>query len=117
MKRILIVDDNQSCLVLARNILREQYHVNAVTSGEQAITFVTRNRPDLIILDLNMPGISGEETLRRIRELVEGCKVILLSGQDEEKTRTMCVSLKADSYLIKPYMPERLTLAVSQLLS
>ncbi len=117
MKHILIVDDNASCLVLARNILQDEFHVNVVTSGEQAIKFLTRNQPDLVILDLNMLGMSGEETLQRMREIPGFTgKVMLLSAQTAEAAKLLCSRLHADSFLVKPYQAKDLKSLVIQLL-
>ncbi|MCX6956060.1 MAG: CHASE domain-containing protein [Verrucomicrobia bacterium] len=103
---VLIVDDEEAVRIIASAALRRQnLHVIAVADGEEALRRY-QEQPDAIVavlLDLTMPGISGEETLRRLRVLNPHVRVIVMSGYSEEDTMRRCAALGASEFMAKPF--------------
>lgn len=107
MKHILVVDDNKANLAAARDELAEEYIVTPVISGMQALKFLERKSPDLILLDINMPHMDGKETLAKIRT-AEGEKhipVIFLTADGSAETEAECLELGAEDFIAKPFIP------------
>lgn len=114
-KWILIVDDDASNLKVASRILvAENMRVSCLKSGEDAIRFLKENRPDLILLDIHMPGMNGFETLARIRENKETADlpVIFLTADDDRNTEAKCLEAGAMDFIKKPFVPEVMLLRV-----
>ena len=106
MKHILIVDDNKTNLIMARQELKEEYEVTPVISGEQALQFLEKRIPDLILLDINMPVMDGKETLTRIKEnpVWSNIPVIFLTSDESSETEAECLRLGAEDYIRKPFV-------------
>ena len=106
MKHILIVDDSKTNLIMARQELKEDYDVTPVISGEQALQFLEKRIPDLILLDINMPVMDGKETLARIKENPAwmGIPVIFLTSDESSETEAECLRLGAEDYIRKPFV-------------
>jgi DNA-binding response OmpR family regulator len=86
MKKILVVDDEESIHLLYREELEEQgFEVHSAMSGEAALEILTTLQPNLVILDINMPGMNGIDVLRKIKEKDAGLPVILSSAFQEFK--------------------------------
>lgn len=118
MKHILIVDDNKTNLVSAKNALAEDYKVTAVTSGEQALRFLNKNMPDLILLDINMPEMDGFEVLEHIKNNSE-CShipVIFLTGDNDPVTETRCLESGAQDFVVKPFVPTVMRSRIARIL-
>lgn len=112
---ILVVDDDTSNLKMANHILsRENMRVSCLKSGEDAINFLMENRPELILLDIHMPGMDGFETLAAIREnkLTADIPVIFLTADDDSSTETKGLRAGAMDFIKKPFVPEVLLLRV-----
>lgn len=112
---ILVVDDDTSNLKMANHILsRVQMRVSCLKSGEDAIKFLQDNRPDLILLDVHMPGMDGFETLASIRgnKATEDIPVIFLTADDDCNTETRGLEAGAMDFIKKPFVPEVLLLRV-----
>lgn len=104
--QILIVDDDVDNLKLISKALEfNRYGVAQATSGEDALGKVEEAAPDLVLLDINMPGISGLETLKRIRQRMQYVPVILLSARSEKKDVVEGLDTGADDYICKPFDP------------
>ena len=117
--RILVVDDEPDITALvAYHLARAGYLVTTAASGSEAIRAAKEARPDLVILDLMLPGISGCDILAelRSREETRDVGVILLTARREEADRIRGLSLGADDYLTKPYSPQELILRVAAVL-
>ena len=113
---ILIVDDDPKIRRLVRIELTAQgYQVATVDRGLDAVSFVSEQRPKLVILDIRMPGIDGLETLRRIRA-VANVPVILLSAKGGESDKIDGLEVGADDYVTKPFSPEELAARVRAVL-
>lgn len=118
-QRILVVDDEPDITALvAFHLARVGYRVTTAATGPEALRAVREAVPDLVILDLMLPGIPGFEVLRELRARPETARigVILLSARREEADRIKGLTLEADDYLTKPFSPHELTLRVQAVL-
>lgn len=112
---ILVVDDDTSNLKMASHILsRENMRVSCSKSGEDALKFLQENRPDLILLDVHMPGMDGFETIAAIRKskVTADIPVIFLTADDDSETETRGLKAGAMDFIKKPFVPEVLLLRV-----
>lgn len=112
---ILVVDDDTSNLRMASHILSaENMRVSCMKSGEDAIRFLQENRPDLILLDIHMPGMDGFETIAAVRSnpKTADIPVIFLTADDDSETETQGLKAGAMDFLKKPFVPEVLLLRV-----
>jgi len=117
--RILVVDDEPDITALvAYHLARAGYRVSTASNGQEAIKAAREERPDVVVLDLMLPGVSGYEVLRELRRHPDtgDVGVILLTARREEADRIKGLSLGADDYLTKPFSPQELTLRVSAVL-
>ena len=116
MKKILLVDDEDSIHLLYREELEEEgYEVHSALSGEEALEKLSIISPDLVILDINMPGINGIDALRRIKEINPNLPVILSSAYQEFKQDL--ASWASDEYIVKSSNLDELKAAVKRHLS
>ena len=117
--QILVVDDEPDILsVLVYHLSREGYRVATAVNGPGALTTAEAEHPDLIILDLMLPGMDGYEVLQRLRssESTSSMPVILLTARREEDERVKGFEVGADDYITKPFSARELTLRVDALL-
>lgn len=117
--RILVCDDEPDITALvAYHLAKASYRVSTAASGPEALKAAREERPDVVVLDLMLPGISGYDVLQelRAREETRDVGVILLTARREEPDRIRGLSLGADDYLVKPFSPQELTLRVRALL-
>lgn len=116
MVRILVVDDDPTVAdVVTRYLRREGYVVECVDDGRRALDEATAHPPDLIVLDLMLPGLDGLEVCRRIRESAP-VPIIMLTARGDEVDRVLGLELGADDYLTKPFSPRELTARVRSVL-
>jgi two-component system response regulator (stage 0 sporulation protein F) len=100
MKKILLIDDEESIHLLYREEFEEEgYEVHSALSGEEALEKVALINPDLVILDINMPGMNGIDVLRRLKEMNSKMPVILSSAYQEFKQDL--ASWASDDYIVK----------------
>lgn len=112
---ILVVDDDTSNLRMASHILsKENMRVSCLKSGEDTIRFLEENRPDLILLDIHMPGMDGFDTIAAVRsnEKTADIPVIFLTADDDSDTETKGLEAGAMDFIKKPFVPEVLLLRV-----
>jgi two-component system phosphate regulon response regulator PhoB len=112
-QRILVVDDEPDLLELVRvNLGQAGFAVDTAETGTQALERVRRAAPDLIILDLMLPDLSGTEVCRRVRSDagLEDIPIIMLTAKSDEVDRVVGLELGADDYVTKPFSPRELTL-------
>ena len=117
--RILVVDDESDITALvAYHLAKAGYRVSTASSGAEALRAAREERPDVVVLDLMLPGVSGYDVLTELRnrEETRDVGVILLTARREETDRIRGLSLGADDYLTKPFSPQELTLRVSAVL-
>jgi DNA-binding response OmpR family regulator len=113
---VLIVEDDRNIGNLVRQYLeRDGYRVAWVRSGEDGLAELARLRPDLVVLDVGLPGIDGFEVCRRVRAAGE-TPVIMLTARDEEVDRVLGLELGADDYVPKPFSPRELVARVKAVL-
>jgi len=102
-QHVVVVDDDERLLALARLALQKQgIRVSTAATAAEGRTLVGADPPDLVILDIMLPDMSGWEVLRRIRE-TDDCLVMLLSGRDSDIDKARGLDLGADDYLTKPF--------------
>jgi two-component system phosphate regulon response regulator PhoB len=117
--RILVVDDEPDITALvAYHLAKAGYRVSTAANGADALRAAREERPDIVVLDLMLPGLSGYEVLSELRKKDEtrDVGVILLTARREEADRIRGLSLGADDYLTKPFSPHELALRVAALL-
>lgn len=116
---ILLVDDEEDILELLKyNLFRECYQVLAVTTGEEAVKAVHQSPPDLIILDLMLPGMDGLEVCKNLKNAAETnpIPIIMLTAKGEDSDIIIGLELGADDYIIKPFSPRILLARVKAVL-
>ncbi len=119
MSRILVVEDDRDIADLIRHYLARAGHdVEAVASGREAIARVRANAPDLLILDLMLPGMGGLEVCREIRnDAATAClPIIMVTARAQEGDRILGLESGADDYVTKPFSPRELVARVAALL-
>lgn len=110
--RVLVVDDDLISREMLRFALEQDFDFDEVATGEAAIQSVTENAPHLVILDIEMPGMSGYETCRRLREQVS-LPIIFVSSHDTLEERVEAFDCGANDFIIKPFDAEILSRKVS----
>ena len=118
-ERILVVDDEEDILELIRfNLAREGYPVICTTSGEESLKIARKEHPDLIVLDLMLPGIDGLEVARVLKNdsKTSGMAIIMLTAKGEEPDIVTGLELGADDYVTKPFSPRVLIARVRAVL-
>ena len=114
--RVLVVDDEEPIRDLVRGYLaREGYEVATEADGARALERLRADRPDLVILDLMLPGLDGIEVCRELRTFTNAY-VLMLTARGEEVDRIVGLSIGADDYLTKPFSPRELVARVKALL-
>ena len=113
-KNILMVDDDPTFLKMMKGWLEGDYRVTIVTSGTQALMYIADNKPDLILLDYEMPVISGPQVLEMIRSevKVESTPVIFLTGKGDRESVMKVMELRPDGYLLKSLPREKILASV-----
>jgi two-component system, OmpR family, phosphate regulon response regulator PhoB len=117
--RILVVEDEADLAELVSFNLRESGHqVTTASNGSTALAEVRRMKPDLVVLDVMLPDVSGFEVCRRIRrdEATAGIPVLMLTAKGTEVDRVVGFEVGADDYVVKPFSPRELTLRVDAIL-
>ncbi len=113
---ILAVDDEAGILRLIKLELSSQgFRVVVAGDGEEALRLAEQQRPDIVVLDIMMPQMSGLEVMRRLRERTS-VPVILLTAKDHDDDKVRGLELGADDYLVKPFNPEELSARVRAVL-
>jgi DNA-binding response OmpR family regulator len=116
MKMILVVDDEPRIAALARDYLEHAgFGVRVASSGEVALETIRRDRPDLVVLDLGLPGADGLDVTREIRR-DSSLPVIMLTARDDELDKLLGLELGADDYITKPFSPRELVARVRAVL-
>ena len=114
---VLVVDDDPTVSDVVRRYLeRAGFGVLLAGDGQSALDLAEKTRPDLVILDLMLPGIDGLEVCRRLRATDEQTPIIMLTALGEEVDRVLGLQLGADDYLTKPFSPRELVLRVQSVL-
>ncbi len=117
-KVILVVDDNATTLRGIKAILEKKYDVILANSGTKAIAQISRKKPDLILLDYEMPVCDGKQTFEMIRsdEEMADIPVVFVTGVNDKSHIHAVLRLKPAGYMLKPYEPEKLLATVEKVL-
>lgn len=114
---ILVVDDDTRIMNLLRRILAyEGYSVTIAPSGTEALDRSLERPPDLVVLDIMLPGLDGLEVARRLRAAGDRVPILMLTARDAVADRVQGLEIGADDYLVKPFAPEELVARVKALL-
>jgi len=118
--KILYIDDNQTNLDLAQRILLGfGYEILTAQDADSGIEAANRTHPDIILMDINLPGIEGTEATARIKATPElaHIPVIAMTANDSVQMQQLCFASGCDAYLPKPYQPTRLLETIQQFVS
>jgi two-component system, OmpR family, response regulator ResD len=114
--RVLVVDDDRTVAeVVTRYLEREGYAVESVCDGNEALARADAHLPDLVVLDIMLPGLDGLELCRRLRSRAP-IPVVMLTARGSEEDRVLGLELGADDYVSKPFSPRELTARVKAVL-
>lgn len=119
MQRILVLEDEADIAALiAYQLTREGFRVETAATGDQALSSIGREVPDLLVLDRMLPGTSGDDILRVLRRdaATKSLPVLILTAKREQEDRIEGLELGADDYLTKPFSPRELVLRVRSIL-
>lgn len=118
-RSILVVEDEPDIAeIIQYNLTREGYRVDIVGDGERALEQIVRDAPDLVLLDLMLPGLDGLELCRRMKEdpVTRPIPVIMVTAKGEESEVVLGLGVGADDYVAKPFSPRELTARVRAVL-
>lgn len=108
-KRILVVDDEINvCKSIRRALVCDEYEIDMATSGEEALRKEAEKPYDVILIDLMMPGLSGMDLLRALKNQRSGAQIIMMTGYPSTKTSLHSMELGAFDYLPKPFIPSEI---------
>lgn len=115
MPRLMIVDDEEDVREYLKNYFkRRKIEVLTAESGEEALTLLEKQNPDLMLLDIRMGGIDGVETLRRMREAGKDTKVVMVTGVEDQKILDQLASFNVLGCIHKPLLLDELEKEVMQ---
>lgn len=114
----MVVDDDRVMRELLKGILRDEGYglAGEATSGESALELISRDAPHAVCLDINMPGIDGIETLKRIKRQRPGTTVIMVSGEATMDRVRDAITYGADGFIIKPFSVSKVSETVNRCL-
>jgi DNA-binding response OmpR family regulator len=113
---VLVVDDEPMVReVVSRYLRRDGLDVHELSDGDEAIRWLDSHRPDLVVLDVMLPGADGLSVLRRLRA-VSTVPVIMLTARTDELDRVLGLELGADDYVVKPFSPRELAIRIRNML-
>jgi DNA-binding response OmpR family regulator len=116
-QRVLVVDDDSTVSDVVRRYLeRDGFTVGLAVDGPSALRAFAQEKPDLVVLDLMLPGIDGLEVCRRMRALDPALPVVMLTALGEESDRVLGLEVGADDYVTKPFSPRELVLRIRSVL-
>lgn len=115
-KKILVVDDSGVMLRSVKGWLEDRYQVILANSGTMAIKYLSTNRPDLVLLDYEMPVINGKQVLEMIRSETEFCNipVMFLTSKNDKESIQQVLSLKPEGYILKTTKPEQIVQMIEE---
>ncbi len=116
--RILLIDDNDITREVLRVVLRGQGYqiVGEAGDGDQGLQMALEQKPDLILLDVMMPQVSGLDILPRIREQLPDTRILLVTGSEDHETLREAARSGIDGFIMKPFRARHITEAVSKVI-
>ena len=115
-KRILVIDDEAKfCSIVSTFLTERGYEVATASSGSEALVHVERFRPDVILMDVVMPGLSGLELLKLVRDRAFPPRVIMVTATDEVQVAQQAIQDGAEAYMCKPVSFDELERAISRI--
>ncbi len=117
--RVLVVDDNAILLRTVKDMLAEDYHVSIAVSGAQAFMSIQKHKPDIILLDYEMPIVDGAEVFQLLREdpKAQDIPVVFLTASADREVVTKLISLNPEGYMLKPPKKEKLLEMIESILA
>lgn len=117
-KKLLMVDDDPRLRALVAATVGNDYMLLEAADGEQGLRLARQEKPDVVLLDILMPGLNGMEVCRRLKNdaATQGIKVIMLTGLDSDQDQEAAFRAGADDYFIKPFSPRALLNKLNQVL-
>ncbi|WP_313739254.1 response regulator transcription factor [Pseudomonas sp.] len=117
MPNILLVEDDSALSELIASYLRRNdFHVHVIARGDQVLEAVRRERPDLVVLDLMLPGLDGLQVCRRLRQETQSLPILMLTARDDSHDHVLGLEMGADDYVTKPCEPRVLLARIRTLL-
>jgi DNA-binding response OmpR family regulator len=115
--KVLVVEDEEPIRrFITLNLSAAGYEVGEADTGENALAMLGSFRPDVIVLDLMLPGIGGLEVCRQVREMMPETFVIMLTAKGQDSDKILGLELGADDYMVKPFNPIELTARIKAML-
>lgn len=103
-KKILVVDDEDDVRLFLQDFLSErEFQVMSASCGEEAVVIVEKEKPDIVLLDLMMPGMDGIECLEKIKKMIPSTNVIMITALNDEARVARAKKLGAHNYILKPF--------------
>ena len=117
MERLLLIDDEQHILDVVEYVMKEHgFETVTALDGDTALELYRNDRPDLVVLDLNLPGLSGLDLFREMKLLAPDIPIIMLTSRGDEIDRILGLEIGADDYVTKPFSPRELAARVKAVL-
>jgi two-component system chemotaxis response regulator CheY len=115
---ILIVDDLAFIKIVLRDIIEKAGFrvIGEASNGEQAIAQYQNTRPDVVLMDITMPGMDGITALKKIREIDPEARVIICSALGQQQLIVQAIQLGAKDFIVKPFQPQRVVAALKKAL-
>lgn len=116
---LLIADDEPALILLLKEFFKKDFETASVSNGEECLKRLENApAPEVIVMDLNMPGLDGLQTVKRIRQnpLWNKIAIIMLSGAENSATRIECLKAGADDFVVKPFNPEEIRVRIHAIL-
>lgn len=118
MVKVLVIEDEAHIADAEKLILQDEHRVFIANTGSEGLAMATKLRPEVIVLDIMLPHISGYEILQKLREdkTLSNTKIVMVTAKNEQADEDIGMDLGADDYIMKPFEPEELTHVVNQVL-
>ncbi len=118
VKKILLVDDDQSCLLLLQEVLEERYVLALAHNGKEALEIAQSFNPDMVVLDIMMPGLDGFEVSRSLYEskASKNVKILFASALQLSYSKRIYVAEKGNGFILKPFDPDDLERQIEMML-
>ena len=114
MGKILLVDDEVDILRVLRRYLQDEHEILTAESARDALRIFAKEKPDVIVTDIRMPGMTGIEMMRRIKSTAADAEFIIVTGHGDLETTTTALELGAADFILKPVDIERLRESISK---